>query len=278
MQYNNQSPITLYHDLRDFEDFLWFIHAEYVHQYIISLPASDSSLSTFSPVNYLRYTALCPAAERFRRALGAGIIAHFYNMANIRQWAIVELSERINSCAGLDVVPRLHRFAAVCRGGSPAFYKLAHHACHEQIKTTSDPVAALLAAKELADIELQAYAYAHILRNKSDTIASDVRLTTLDRIRLTLGSLNLKSYPCHCFKRDLLPRCNCVKDTYGGRSLWDVFTRSEMGFSLADSTLDLSVPSSFHLSSQADGDVKPSELIPPQLGSNPAESTPCTIM
>ena len=197
-----------------------------------------------SPLNLLKYIKKCPVTEKFRRALRIGLIANYYSASTIRRWAIEELQEHIVTCARLENLPLLHRFAASCRYVAPTFYRAVHDAWRSTIRSTPDPVAALIAAKEAGDQSIQAFAYAYILRTRSGgTIAADPRLTTLDRVRLNVGSLNLQPYPCGCKTASLSPTisfCRCVKETYEDHSLWGLFTHSEMGFTLADNSLDLS--------------------------------------
>jgi len=77
----------------------------------------------------------------------------------------------------------------------------------------------------------------------TEVLAADRRLTVLDRVRLTLGSTNLRRYSVRCSAQhqQVAAGSMCpVQESYDGRSLWTLFTRSEIGFGLDDSSLDLS--------------------------------------
>jgi len=134
------------------------------------------------------------------------------------------------------------------------------------ISSSPDPVAALGAAKSIQDQYLQAYAYYHVLKKTSGQIADDTRLDELDRLRLIIGSLNLRRYEvpaCNCSDRNVkydgynrhygyrqhtheplqattderlwTPQTSApLQDKYDTHTLWDLFTRSPLGIQLSD--------------------------------------------
>ena len=180
--------------------------------------------------------------EKFRRALGIGIVANFYEAIDITRWAINELLEHIDNSATPVMLPRLHKFSEDCRDLSPVLHQTVRAAWLKVLQTTPDPVAELLATKEIDNQYLQSHAYFYVLRASVDTIATDSRLTNLDRLRLIIGSLNIRRYCQSCSSQiKQSTKCTCApRDQYDGCSLWDLFVQSDMGFNLADDTLDLS--------------------------------------
>jgi len=180
--------------------------------------------------------------EKFRRALGIGFVANFYEAIDITRWAINELLEHIDSSATPELLPRLHRFSEDCRDLSPVLHEAVQTTWLKVLGTTPDPVAGLLATKEIHDQYLQSHAYFYVLRASVETIATDSRLTTLDRLRLIIGSLNLRRYCQSCsLQIQQVGKCTCApQDRYDGCSLWDLFVQSDWGFNLADDALDLS--------------------------------------
>ena len=185
------------------------------------------------------------------------------------RWAISELLAYLDQGSTPEFLPRLHRLGELCREINPNLAINTRNAWKSMISTSSDPIAALEAAKSVHDEYLQAYAYFHILQKTTGQIADDTRLNTLDRFRLMAGSLNLRRYEA--------PACNCsdrhpagglgyhrhsgydnrahthqpsqaaqdeyqwspkvaapLQDKYGTHTLWDLFTRSPLGIKLSD--------------------------------------------
>jgi len=218
--------------------------------------------SSCSAISFLSYTKKCPGTEKFRRALGIGSVANFYDATDIADWAIGELVGRIDLYATPALLPRLHKFSEDCRDISPGLHQSVIAKWRKVIQTTPDPVAGLLSAKEVHDHYLQSHAYFCILGVSTETLAADHRLTILDRVRLTLGSMNLRRYcvGCDWQQQQFTARCACpAQESYDGRSLWTLFTQSDMGYSLADSSLDLSF---LALSESRQNDVKVEPLLP----------------
>jgi len=193
-------------------------------------------------MSFANYLKKCPPHEKFRRALGIGTVASSYGSTDITQWATAELLGNVGKFGQSEHRLRLHRFAMKCRSTSSQLYEEVLTLWRTSIRANSDPVAALLDMREMEDENLQAYAYYCIVRTHSYTIAKDARLTTLDRLRLALGSLGLPPNPCTCYPTLEAPTTCvvCTQAAHGGRSLWDIFTRSDIGISLADNSLDLS--------------------------------------
>jgi len=131
------------------------------------------------------------------------------------------------------------------------------------ISSSSDPIGALEVTQRIQDQFMQAYVYYHILRKTAGEIADDPRLTTLDRLRLMNGSLNLLRYEkshCDCYHKQDYGCCSHLQirvqtttneyqwtpkaaaglqDKYDTHTLWDLFTRSPLGIKLSDG-LDVS--------------------------------------
>ena len=171
-----------------------------------------------SPISFADYNAKCPAAEKFRRALGIATIANFYGSSSITKWAVAELLARLFTCCTAELLPRLHRLATACSDVSPKFHAAVRQQWCTMIGTTTDPVATLCAAKEIDDTYLQAYAYFHVLQKTNGEISKDARLTPLDRMRLLVGSMNLRRYDdmdCPCTDLGTYHRSS------GGESLGD---------------------------------------------------------
>jgi len=200
-------------------------------------------LNFTSPLSFIDYSKRCPPHRKFRRALGIGSLASSYGSADITQWALDQLLGNVNRFGQSKHRPRLHRLAMKCRSTSPQLYEEVLRPWRTSIRANSDPVAALLDMKRMEDKNLQAYAYYCIVRTHSHTIAKDARLTTLDRVRLALGSLGLSPNPCTCDPSfAAVAICEvCTQGVHGERSLWDIFTRSDIGVSLTDNSLDLSL-------------------------------------
>jgi len=187
--------------------------------------------------------ANCAAPVRFDRALGIAAIAHFYDAAKVTQWAIGELLQYMSACTTPILLPRLHHVAHACRDVSQKLHDDVMAQWRSAIDATQDPVWFLVATKKIKDEQLQARAYFAILsKMKIGQIADERRLTTLDRLRLLLGATTLRRYeatkPLNQFQekeRDWFPRLNLApRDMYGDRSLWDMFTRSDIGIVLKD--------------------------------------------
>ena len=167
--------------------------------------------------------------------------------------------QHTESCATLDLLPRLHKLAQNCCDTHPELQESVQERWRAIIVDTQDPVSTLLAARELEDHYLQAYSYFHILQKmRNDQIAEDMRLSALDKFRLLVGSLNLRMYKKpDCICQQCKPRfplhfdskrpkqgidlttCSSdpgvhVQDNYDSISLWNIFTVSPMGLSLHD--------------------------------------------
>lgn len=222
----------------------------------------------YSPISFQAYLNNCPSAERFRRALGITSIAHFYEATELIRWAIKELLDYLEEGSTPEFLARLYRLGALCHDIDPALAEKTFIAWKRMISTSDDPIAALGNAKGVQDEYLQAYAYYHILQKTTGQIADDTRLTTLDRLRLMAGSLNLRRYEtpaCNCSNRHLQvtgpvsfttfaqvahthrpvqatrneyrwsPRVEVPElDNYDGHTLWNLFTRSPLGINLSD--------------------------------------------
>jgi len=165
--------------------------------------------------------------------------------------------------SGPEFLSKLHRLGELCREINSDLANKSRDAWKRMISSSSDPVAALVAAKSVHDEYLQAYAYFHILKKTTGQIADDTRLNALDRFRLMAGSLNLRRYevpvPAYCnyscWEWQSYSRCGHVpalsqgttdeyqwapkttaplQDEYGTHTLWDLFTRSPLGLKLSD--------------------------------------------
>ncbi|KAH7096478.1 hypothetical protein BKA62DRAFT_510333 [Auriculariales sp. MPI-PUGE-AT-0066] len=217
-----------------------------------------------SHIDFEDYTAKCPHEERFRRSINIARIAHFYEATTIRDWAMSQIITLLPSSDMTDIsmIIDLQTVAEQLSSFKPELITVARDhwrsVCHKSL----DPVAWLLAAKNISDKNLQAYAYFHTLSRTNDEIRADDRLTALDRLRLSIGALNLQRHvkdPCSCVDLGFSghqPSCHSLairrdigatssgacspqvvvplKDSYGGESLWSMFTRSPMGFELED--------------------------------------------
>jgi len=211
-----------------------------------------------SPISFQDYISNCPKAERFRRALGMTSIAHFYESTEIARWAIKELLEHLNIGLTPEMLPKLYRLGELCRDINPNLAQETGEAWKRMISSSSDPIAAFEATQRIQDQYMQAYAYYHILKKTAGEIADDPRLTTLDRLRLMNGSLNLLRYEkshCNCHNKQYYGGCSHLQirvqkttdeyqwtpkavaplqDTYDTHTLWDLFTRSPLGIKLSD--------------------------------------------
>jgi len=211
-----------------------------------------------SPLSFKEYTAKCPTVERFRRALGIASIAHFYEAADVTRWAISEVLAYLEQGSTPEFLPRLYQLGELCREINPDLANSSREAWKRMISTSSDSIAALMAAKSVHDEYLQAYAYFHILKKTTGQIADDTRLTTLDRLRLITGALNLRRYEfqdCNCYDKRYRGSCSHMyvqsqgttdeyqwtpnvsiplQDKYDTHTLWDLFTRSPFGIKLSD--------------------------------------------
>ncbi|KAH7101904.1 hypothetical protein BKA62DRAFT_701774 [Auriculariales sp. MPI-PUGE-AT-0066] len=241
---NCNEPIRLTNKAYEFESFLWYIHANYFE-------FADFMNNSTKP-------------QRFDRILSIASIAHFYQCFEIIDWAVLEILDLFPACgvSDLQTLQRLYTLATRCGDQAPDLFELAQSYCYQEIQDSTDPVSWLCAAKEVDDPYLQAYAYFHILKLRNADIRDDARLSTLDRIRLHTGALNLRRFEpvaclsgCFRFSRshksdcDRSPAVRQNPDTwspdpraplqthYGEDSLWDMFDRSPMGFSLSTLTI-----------------------------------------
>jgi len=217
-----------------------------------------------SPLSYEEYTSKCPKAGRLRRGLAVASIAHFYEATEIAQWGIKEILAFMEEGSGPEFLSKLHRLGELCREINSDLANRSRDVWKRMISSSSDPVAALVAAKSVQDEYLQAYAYYHVLQKTTGQIADDTRLNALDRFRLMAGALNLRRYEVpvpaaycrsNCWQWQNGGRCPHVpavsqgttdeyqwtpnarvslQDTYGTHTLWDLFTRSPLGLKLSD--------------------------------------------
>jgi len=233
---------------------------------MLHLLGERQTLTPPSPISFADYTAKCPVAERFRSASEIATIVNFYDSSTITTWAVAELLAHLSTCCTTKLLPRLHLLATACRDLSPQFYAAVRQQWCKLIRTTTDPVATLCAAKDINDTYLQAYAYFHVLQKTNGDISQYTRLTPLDRMRLLVGSMNLRRYDdadCRCADRGTYhyndawgtavrkhkePRPQTttdaylwstrttapLQDSYEKHSLWDMFTVSPVGLVLHD--------------------------------------------
>ncbi|KAH7096476.1 hypothetical protein BKA62DRAFT_719609 [Auriculariales sp. MPI-PUGE-AT-0066] len=223
--------VVLHNDPDEFRDFLWYIH---------------SSHSEFAD-----YLANCSAVKQFRRALNIARIAHFYEAFTAATWAVNQLVALLpkSGAADVETMKKLRSFA---NRGSDIHAELPgmvqSYWCAE-VRSTKDPVRWLLVARDLKDEYLQAYAYFHILFLPDQDLRAESRLTDLDRLRLYVGSANLRRYEsdCDCIVMDHSDSCRSyhkhdapdelaslrpflkLKDVYGEETIWEIFTRSPIG-------------------------------------------------
>ncbi|KAH7101899.1 hypothetical protein BKA62DRAFT_701758 [Auriculariales sp. MPI-PUGE-AT-0066] len=243
----DNDPIILDHSAVEFQEFLWYLH-----------------------VNHLEFADFITKAtvtERFTRALGIASMAHFYQCSKILEWAITQLIDFLPSCGvtNAETLQRLYAFASRCMDQAPELLPKVSNYCKQQIQSSTDPTSWLDIAKHLQDKDLQAVAYFHILKLKHADIGPDKRLSTLDKIRLTNGALN--------FQRNQTVECGCgclqgskwkspsrsqgdqseispsqmrdhntwlpnphvpLLSHHGEDSLWNMFDRSPMGFTVSE--------------------------------------------
>ncbi|KAH7094184.1 hypothetical protein BKA62DRAFT_720989 [Auriculariales sp. MPI-PUGE-AT-0066] len=248
----NDDPIDLPVNLIEFEHFLWYLHVDHLE--------------------FSKWDGESTGEARFSRVLGIATIAHVYQAGDIVTWAVAQILGLLPALPVRDivVVKRLYEFSLRADGVDPQLPKQSRDYWCSRVIETSDPVEWLLAAKELDDQYLQAYAYFHILKCTGVKVASDTRLTVLDRVRLLLGVTNLRRFcpvmadvnsscPCqdpwthyqyghsHSWRR-IQPEPPVTGDqseltimadvpfqeTYGTLTLWEVFTRSVVGFQATD--------------------------------------------
>ncbi|KAH7101921.1 hypothetical protein BKA62DRAFT_770145 [Auriculariales sp. MPI-PUGE-AT-0066] len=229
-----EQPIVLHHSVSDFENFLWYLHTDHLE--------------------FENYKAQCPKEERFRHALSIASIAHFYQATDIARWAIAELLALLPSSniKEHDILTGIHSFSTRALDIEPQLLRKVQEYWCQQVTTSTDPVLWLRAARSAQDQYLQAYAYYYILKLKNLALRSDPRLSTIDKLRLQCGAVNLLRFQgqsCSCTNvlnnghtcgRTVDPdewtaaTSVALKDFYGSWSLWDMFTRSAMGLELAD--------------------------------------------
>ncbi|KAH7094177.1 hypothetical protein BKA62DRAFT_720974 [Auriculariales sp. MPI-PUGE-AT-0066] len=264
----NDDPIDLPVDIDEFRHFLWYLHV--------------------SIVEFIKWDKECTGDARFRRLLGIAAIAHVYQAPDVVAWSVAQLLPLLSSVPVRDVatVKRLYDFALRAEGVDPQLQTQCRDYWCSRVRESSDPIEWLLAAHSLNNQYLQAYAYFHILGCSGATLASDSRLTVVDRLRLLVGVTNLRRFTkpksiCACTPNR--KRCSCIQcgrpvirsycdschkweqfpvepvsedqaqhsstiapitnqpaeapimsdvilqDDYGTLSLWEVFTRSELG-------------------------------------------------
>ncbi|KAH7101902.1 hypothetical protein BKA62DRAFT_159300 [Auriculariales sp. MPI-PUGE-AT-0066] len=241
---NCNDPIQLNNKADEFKSFLWYIHANHFE--------------------FAEFMDRSTTLERFDRILGIASIGHFYKCLDISVWAAAQIMLLLPNCGvtSCTTLRRLYDFAARCSDIAPDLSTRAQNYCCQEIQKSEDPILWLVIAKHLEDQYLQAYAYFHILKLKNAVIRPDMRLSTLDKIRLHTGALNLRRFEpvaclsgCFRFSRshksdcDRSPEVRQNPDTwspdpraplqtqYGEESLWDMFDRSPMGFSLSTLTI-----------------------------------------
>ncbi|KAH7096469.1 hypothetical protein BKA62DRAFT_510166 [Auriculariales sp. MPI-PUGE-AT-0066] len=251
---DKEAIVILHNNVHEFKDFLWYLHV--------------------SHTDFKEYNAKCAPKKRYHRALNIASIAHFYQATAITEWAVSELFELRPSCGALDLetLKKMHEFASRY-GDRPDFLPWVQEYWCDQVDESEDPVGWLVAAKEVRNTYLQAYAYFYVLRKSNSVLRDDNRLTMLDRMRLHMGAANLQrhgleGYKCDstmwdghtpayippsrrntytgdvCDPRSWLPRTNTpLRKLYDGVSLWNMFTRSPMGLDLPDGT-EISIPAS----------------------------------
>ncbi|KAH7101881.1 hypothetical protein BKA62DRAFT_158955 [Auriculariales sp. MPI-PUGE-AT-0066] len=227
----DEGPTVLHHKAEDFERFLWYLHADYFE--------------------FNEYLDKCPTDQRIRCASSIASLAHFYESSSISTWALTELTSLLSksNLQDKDTLTRIYVFASDANAQLLSLLKVHWH---RQLDCSSDPVIWLVAARDVGDQELQAYAYFYILRKTNLEIRQDPRLSTLDRLRLTTGTVNLLRFQqneCGCSDPysnghncealtdpdQWSPQPTAPLDTsYEGVSLWEMFTKSPMGFDLID--------------------------------------------
>ncbi|KAH7101907.1 hypothetical protein BKA62DRAFT_829742 [Auriculariales sp. MPI-PUGE-AT-0066] len=243
-QNTDDTFVVLNHSIEEFEAFLGYLYATHGE--------------------FAKFTGAPWSQEILIQVLNIASIAHFYQCADAVKWTIGELRQYFQSITldsiPITLMPRLYCFARRATDISPELVdEVRTQWCHLTREAT-DPVGWLVRANEVQDEYLQAYAYFHILRLRNDTICAETRLSTLDKQRLTLGSSNLKQYevdhdcppgrPGHSY----ISKCRQaekvsldqdawslnttapLQDTYGKMSLWDIFTRSPLGYTLVETT------------------------------------------
>ncbi|KAH7097827.1 hypothetical protein BKA62DRAFT_715249 [Auriculariales sp. MPI-PUGE-AT-0066] len=234
--------IVLNHDVDDFTHFLWFLHLD--------------------PVTFLTYREKCLEKEQMSRAISIAVIAHFYEASSITKWAIGQVRDMAKKFGDdISLMTRVLRLSPCVKDIDPDFDQTVRNQCLNQIEISGNPVAWLAAGKEVDDQVLQGRAYYWILYKSNGEIAGDSRLNTIDRLRLLIGSQNLRRYEA---PNKLLifrgvdgtqePRVKLVQNTtdprlwspqvhtgmdqpYDGSTLWEMFTVSPLGLVVPDHVL-----------------------------------------
>ncbi|KAH7101884.1 hypothetical protein BKA62DRAFT_159082 [Auriculariales sp. MPI-PUGE-AT-0066] len=235
----SDEPTILHHSATDFKHFLWYLHVDY-----------------FEFADYLQN---CPIEQRVHRSLSIARLAHFYEASTILAWALKELTSLLPSSNVRDSSTLKCIYVFARDASKDLLDKLNEHWC-QQVRSSADPVDWLIAARDVDDKYLQAYAYFHILNKTNAQLHEEKRLSTLDKLRLSMGTINLRRYQqngCGCNNPySYGHRCGQTQDPdqwspkvtaplqvkYGNESLWDMFAHSPMGFDLADGTDLITTP------------------------------------
>ncbi|KAH7101882.1 hypothetical protein BKA62DRAFT_701700 [Auriculariales sp. MPI-PUGE-AT-0066] len=178
-------------------------------------------------------------------------MAHFYEASTMCTWALQELVTLLpmSNLTDVAVLKRLYVFAT---DADQRLCQIFKEYWLQLVESSADPVEWLIAAKDIRDEYLQAHAYFHILKKTNAEIRAEPRLSTIDKLRLNIGTTNLRRYQvdgCGCVNPHYYGHiCGHTQDpdqwspktraplqaNYGTLSLWDMFTRSPMGFDLTD--------------------------------------------
>ncbi|KAH7096763.1 hypothetical protein BKA62DRAFT_718643 [Auriculariales sp. MPI-PUGE-AT-0066] len=211
-----------------FRDFLWFLQA--------------------NPMQFQQYANRVPETIRFQRSISIAAVAATYQANAIAEWAIQQIMEMLpRRSVDPELLTWLYHLARhypdiTLPAEGRWFSRTVTSKWCSQLVEASDPVPWLIAARNVQDTALRAQAYYFILqRRMAGQIAGDDRLSRLDRIRLSVGALNLRRHqrgtitytPYDGDARNWQPRVEClpthVRNEYDGVSLWDIFTRSPLG-------------------------------------------------
>ncbi|KAH7097839.1 hypothetical protein BKA62DRAFT_715300 [Auriculariales sp. MPI-PUGE-AT-0066] len=200
------TPVELDVSDKDFRAFLWFLNA--------------------NPLQFETYARSVDADARFMRSISIALVAGTFKATRIAEWAIVRIVEQLphyqlvftavwnlcvlcaNGCADIRVGPANERFA-----------QIVHRVFLDAMKHAEDPIEWLDAVKAIPDSYLKGWAYFYILvRCPLQDIASDTRLTNLDRVRLTTGESHLRKYSAEI-------RTDAYRSSYADLSGLEVPTR-----------------------------------------------------
>ncbi|KAH7097836.1 hypothetical protein BKA62DRAFT_414129 [Auriculariales sp. MPI-PUGE-AT-0066] len=205
---------------QDFREFLWFLNA--------------------NPSTFDAYATQADVEAQFLRWLAVATVADKYIATEISRWTVkkmIELLPRYDRSSTQLV--RLYRLAQGLARVELLLIRSVRLHWARKIDQSPDPVVWIIPARDVGDNSLQARAYLYVLKRHSVLdIAEDARLDNLDRFRLFVGAANMRDNDINVGEY--------VPSVLSGTLLWDMFTKSSMGFELPDG-MDLSAPDRAHV-------------------------------